>query len=61
MPPGHVGGIARWILLIERDVADQRRASIRALDQIVTENGVLRKIHAPSFKRIDLVDPFSNE
>ena len=49
------------MILVERYVAEQRRAAIGAFDQVMAQDRILRKLAAAVFKRFDVVDSLADE
>src|SRR6185436_17192728 len=61
-PAAHVGAVARRIVLVELDVGDEPRSRIASLEQVVTQDAVLRKPaleHA--LEHFDVVDALADE
>src|SRR5688572_3287835 len=62
VPAAHVRAVARRILLVQLDIAQQPGARITAFQQVVAENAVLRKASLErALERIDVIDALADE
>src|SRR5665213_4219421 len=61
MAPADVYQVAGRVCLEELDVAQQAGPGIRALEQVMAEDGIVRKISARLEERIDVVDALADE
>ena len=58
----HVGAVARRIVVVQLNVADERRAGVISLEEVVAQDAVLGKPPAERLlERVDVVDALADE